>query len=165
MGELAKRVMVAVVALPLLALLSARGAWTSSMLFAAAAALACWEYYRMVFGSIPAVAWLAIACGAAMAIVPAIGANDQGTLLLAIVAATSALVWVDHLFRGPHASAPERIGHITAGLLFCSLSAAPSADTRREPHYSRPWRDPRSDRQLAVYSPVVWLLRVTLFPR
>jgi len=121
MGELVKRVIVAVVALPLLGLLIVHGAWTSAIVFAAAAALACWEYYRMVFGSVPAVAWLAIACGAAMAIVPASGASDRGTLLLAIVAATSMLVWIDHLFRGPHASAPGRIGHITAGLLFCSL--------------------------------------------
>jgi hypothetical protein len=44
--------MVAVVALPILAWIVALGARPSALLMAAAAAIGCWEYYRLTLGSI-----------------------------------------------------------------------------------------------------------------
>jgi phosphatidate cytidylyltransferase len=120
-GELGKRAIVVVVALPLVAVAIGLGARPSAALFGAAAAIACWEYYRLVFGSIPAVAWVGVAFAAVLPIVPAAGVSDVGSAVLAIVATTSMLAWVVHLFWGPRATAPERVGHIVAGLLFCSL--------------------------------------------
>jgi len=121
MGEVAKRLIVAVIALPLLAVIISLGSRASAALFAAAAAIACWEYYRLALGSFSPVAWVGIACAAAMPLVPAMRGIHVGATLFGIVVAASVLIWFGQLFWPPRARAPERVGHMTAGLLFCAF--------------------------------------------
>ena len=124
-GEIGKRIAVAVLMLPLVALIVAWDARAGAVLFSAAAAIGCWEYYRLVFGTMSLAAWLGLVAAAAIPLVPALVAPDQaGAVLFAIVGATSILTWTIHLFGGPRPIAPERAGHITAGLLFCSVGLA-----------------------------------------
>ncbi len=111
--------------LPVVALMVAADARVSALLFSAAAAISCWEYYRLVFGAGPLAAWIGLACAAAIPLVPAVGATGQvGGLLFGMVAVASMLTWSVHLFAGPRSVAPERAGHIMAGLLFCSVGLA-----------------------------------------
>lgn len=111
--------------LPVVALMVAADARVSALLFSAAAAISCWEYYRLVFGAFPFAAWIGLACAAAIPLVPAFGPRDEvGGLLFAVVAVASVSTWSVNLFAGPRSVAPERAGHIMAGLLFCSVGLA-----------------------------------------
>jgi phosphatidate cytidylyltransferase len=113
---------VAVVALPLVAALVALGKGPSALLFAAAAGIACSEYYRLTVGVNSVAAPIGIAAAAALPLAPAfLLAANVAPALFGIVAATSMLTWTIHLFEGPRAVAPERAGHIVAGLLFSSV--------------------------------------------
>jgi len=124
LGELGRRVAVAAIMLPIVAWIVATNAWMSAILFAAGSAIACREYYRLVFGAVPRAAWTGIASAALMPLYPALlGPNQVGPALFGTVAGASMLVWTTHLFAGPRSTAPERIGHVVAGMLFCSVGS------------------------------------------
>ena len=117
--------------LPLVAVIVAADAWVSALLFSAAAAISCWEYYRLVFGAVPFAALTGLAYAAAIPLVPAFAPPDQvGALLFAVVPVASMLTWSICLFAGPRSVAPERAGHIMAGLLFCSVGLAALSSLR-----------------------------------
>ena len=125
LSELGKRSVVAAIMLPIVAGIVATSASTSAILFAAAAAIGCTEYYRLILGVIPRAAWVGIASAAVMPFCPALLAPNQvGPALFGVVAGASMLTWTIHLFAGPRSTAPDRIGHILAGTLFCSVGLA-----------------------------------------
>jgi CDP-diglyceride synthetase len=157
--ELGRRMMVAVIAVPMVAGIVALGRGPSALLFGAAAAVGCSEYYRLALGSISTACWIGIAAALLMPLAPAfLPAGSAAPALFGILAAVSLLTWTTHLFAGPHVTAPERAGHVVAGLLFSSvglvaLSVLPGHGGMLD----------RIDGVLFV-APMVWLARVTFFP-
>jgi phosphatidate cytidylyltransferase len=131
--ELGLRTLVALIAVPLVALVVLLGSGPSALLFGAAAGIGCSEYYRLTLGSITGPAWVGIAAAVVMPLSPALlPAGYVGPVLFGIVAITSMLTWTGHLLVGPRATAPERAGHVMAGLIYSSaglvaLSALRSA--------------------------------------
>lgn len=121
-ADFGKRAAVAVLGLPVVGWLVAIDARASVVLFSTAAAVATWEYYRLVFGVVPPAAWIGLAAAATMPLIPAlVSPGEAGAVLFAIVGATSMLTWVASLFGGTRATAPERAGHVVGGTLFCSF--------------------------------------------
>ena len=125
MSELGRRFLVAVVGVPVVATVIALGARPSAILFGAAAAIGCAEYYRLTTGPISGAAWVGIAAAAAMPLAPVVlPAARVAPALCGIVVGSSMLIWTIHLFAGPRAQAPERVGHLMAGFLFSSVGLA-----------------------------------------
>ena len=118
--EVALRIGSAVVLLPGVIWLIQRSVATSAFLFALAAAIATWEYYRLVFRVLPLVAWLGVLGAAAVPLASAIAPMAPATVLATTAIALSMLAWASHLFVGPRERAPERVGHVLAGFLFTS---------------------------------------------
>lgn len=113
--------MVGLIGLPFVVGIIALGPRSSGLLFGAAAAIGCSEYYRLTLGSIGAAAWIGILGAAMLPLVPALLGGSTGGALFAIAAATSMLTWTVQLFGASRAIAPERAGHILAGLFFSSV--------------------------------------------
>jgi len=119
--DLGSRAAVALVGLPIVAWVIALGPRPSAVLFGAAAAVGCSEYYRLTLGAIRGGAYVGIAAAAAIPLVPAfLSAAVVGPVLFGLVAAASMFTWTVELFGSSRASAPERAGHIVAGLLYSS---------------------------------------------
>ena len=124
-GEVGKRVIVAVLMLPLVASLVMVDARASAALFSAAAAVGCWEYYRLTLGGVSLAAQVGIGYAAVVPLVPAfVASGAAGAVLFSLLAAASISAWLLNLFAGERSSAPERIGHMMAGLLFSSAGLA-----------------------------------------
>ena len=121
MSELGKRIAVAAVGLPLIAVLVAAGPFSTAGLLGACGAIGCWEYERLIFSAVPAAAWVGISSAAVMPLLPELlNGNLAGVVLFALLAVASMSIWVVHLFAGPRWQAPERAGHVLAGALFSS---------------------------------------------
>ena len=117
--ELALRIASGVVGLPLVILLVRAGPVTTGALLAVAAAVATSEYYRIVFGRVPALGWVGVVGATAVPIVGAVAPDlAPATVFAAAVVGTSMLAWTGCLLLGPRATAPEHAGHIVAGFLF-----------------------------------------------
>ncbi len=134
MTELRKRVMVAAIGLPAIGAGLSAGVLPTAVLLAMSAAIGCWEYERLVFGSVPRVAWIGVFVSGCLPLVPALFAVDRaGLVLFGLLAAASMLTWIVHLFDGPRASAPGRIGHILGGILFSSVGLVALSGLRAGP--------------------------------
>ena len=119
--EIAIRTMVGLIGVPLTAGIVVLGPRSSSLLFGAAAAIGCSEYYRLTLRSIGAAAWIGIAGAATLPLAPALLGRSAGGALFAIAAAASMLTWTVQLFGTSRDIAPERAGHVLAGLFFSSV--------------------------------------------
>jgi phosphatidate cytidylyltransferase len=116
--ETLQRIVVAIVALPItFGALWLGGAW-SAALFALAAGQAVHEYYRIVFPEPSRASLLGTLCVIGLPLLPWLAPQAVATAALGLVTATSMLLWVDHVLDGPRPSAPTRIGHAMAGMLF-----------------------------------------------
>jgi phosphatidate cytidylyltransferase len=124
--ELALRVLTVAVGLPPAMWLVLRGGLPLAVLAGAIAAVGTAEYQRIVTGRVAAAA-------VGVAFVLPILAPSTGAALWLLFALT-AFGWVGELLRGEPAGAPERVGHLVAGVLFATagmfalttLRAAPS---------------------------------------
>ena len=124
-GEISKRLIVAVLMLPLVASLVMADARASAALFSAAAAVGCWEYYRLTLRSVSRAAQVGIGYAAMVPLGPAfVPSRAAGAVLFSLLATASISAWIINLFAGAHSGAPERIGHMMAGLLFSSAGLA-----------------------------------------
>jgi phosphatidate cytidylyltransferase len=119
-AELLRRLATALVALPVVLWLLALGGHAFAALAGAAAAIAAFEYYRIV-----AVPMLSAAPGIAWALAlpflpPALGERAPAAAFWMIVALTGAS-WALALLGGDVRGAPKRVAHIIAGALFAAV--------------------------------------------
>ncbi len=129
--ELARRVAVAVLGLPLAFWAIGAGRRSSAALLAVAGAIGCWEYQRLVAGRLSTSGVLAVAAGAVLPAVPLLVPHDMvGSALFVSVGALSIALWTVNLFRGPRDVAPAAIGHAVAGTLFASVGLVAMATLR-----------------------------------
>ena len=117
-SEIGKRVAVAVVLLPLVALLLWRGGLWCGALLALAAAVATREYLRLALPAAGLGGWLAVGVAAALPLLPVVAPGQVGVAACSLVAALSVGLWTLHLAAGPRQEAPVRIGHMLTAVIF-----------------------------------------------
>jgi phosphatidate cytidylyltransferase len=133
-SELVNRITVAGIAVPIVAVIVASGERVSSWLFGAAAGVACWEYLRLTVRRIGPSAWTGIVAATILPLVPARFAEPAvGLGLFIVVASASMLIWVIELFSPERETAPERVGHVLAALLFSSVGMTALSALRAGP--------------------------------
>jgi phosphatidate cytidylyltransferase len=117
-SELGKRIAVAVVLLPLVAVLVWQGGLWSAGLFGVAAGLATREYLRLAVPASGLGGWLTAAAAAAVPLLPTIAPGQALPAAYAVTMGLSVVLWTYHLLRGPRPDAPTRIGHMLAAVVF-----------------------------------------------
>jgi phosphatidate cytidylyltransferase len=119
-ADLAKRAAVAVVGAPVVAWAVWLGGIWSALLFAAAAALAAAEYYRLTLAGRRGLAALGVVASGALPLLPALAPARAAALALATLTATAMSGWSSQVLGADRGDAPTRVGHLLAGVLFAS---------------------------------------------
>lgn len=117
-SELGKRIAVAVVLLPLVAVLVWQGGLWSAGLFGVAAGIATREYLRLAVPASDLGGWLTAASAATVPLLPTIAPGQALPASYAVTMGLSVVLWTYHLLRGPRPDAPARIGHMFAAVVF-----------------------------------------------
>jgi phosphatidate cytidylyltransferase len=128
--ELARRIAVAAVLLPPIAWVLWQGGLWTALLLGTAAAIATWEYYRLTLAAFSFPEWTGVAAAAVLATLPLVVPRSSAQAALALIALFSMSVWISHVLCGPRPTAPARIGHLVAGLLFSGLGLWSLAELR-----------------------------------
>jgi phosphatidate cytidylyltransferase len=131
--ELLRRAAVGAVALPIVgALLWLGGAW-SAVLFAAAAAVAAWEYYRMTALRDAEIRWVGVVAAAVLPALPWAGGERWPEMTLGILGASSIVAWTALLAGGPRGDAPVRAGLLVSGIVYIATGLVALAALRARP--------------------------------
>jgi phosphatidate cytidylyltransferase len=117
-SQLGRRITVAVVLLPLVAVLVSRGGLWSAGLFGAAAGIATREYLRLAVPASGPGGWLTVGVAASVPLLPTLAPGQPAVAACAAAMGLSMVLWTCHLLRGPRAEAPVRIGHMLAAVVF-----------------------------------------------
>ena len=128
--ELVERAAVGAVALPIVGGLLWLGGAYAAALFALAAAIGAYEYYRLTPLRGRDARWLGIVATAVLPALPLIARDTWPSIALAIVAAVSAATWALLLVRGPRREAPACVGHVLAGMAFVASGLVALAELR-----------------------------------
>lgn len=131
--ELAVRVAVAAVALPVVGTVLWLGAGYAAALFALAGAVAAYEYDRLTPLRAARVRWIGILATAALCGLPLLAPDDWPSIVLAIVVVASMATWTVLLVCGPRPEAPSHAGHQLASIAFVAGGLGALAVLRARP--------------------------------
>src|SRR5678815_4579443 len=131
--EIAVRVAVGAVALPIVGVLVWLGGPWSAGLFATGGAIAAYEYYRLTELRATGVRWLGILASTALPTLPWAVPVNWPEAALGVLMTTSVASWTCLLFRGPRGDAPERAGLVVGGVMFASSGLLALAVLRARP--------------------------------
>lgn len=128
------RLVTSLALLPLVLFLLYRGGYWTAGLLAVAAAICASEYYLITQKSLSPMAWLGMACAAAVPVLvtwrPEVGAAAGFWMVGGYFLAT----WIFHLLRGPLTEAPNASAHLVTGLLYASTGLGALAGLRGTPN-------------------------------
>lgn len=131
--NLVLRVVSALVLLPVVLFLIAKGGAWSAALFAVAAAACTSEYYTITLKQLSPAAWVGILVSGAIPLLPLHDSEHVGEIAFWLTAGLFFFVWTYHLLRGPLPEAPLRAAHLITGYLYgCVGLTAVSALRIRE---------------------------------
>jgi len=131
--EIAVRVAVAAVALPIVGMLLWRGELWCAGLFSVAGAIAAYEYYRLTEVRAAHVRWVGIATAAALPALPLAFPAHWPVVALAVVGTCSAITWTVLLIRGPRLDAMTWAGLVIGGVVYISTGLVSLAVLRSRP--------------------------------
>lgn len=116
--ELRRRLATAVVLLPPVGAAIWWGPPAWPLLLAIAGAVAAGEYYRMTLTRLSGEAWVGIAAGFLLPLLPDLMGDRALAAAAWIVAATAVATWLVRLGRGASPGATQVVDHVLGGLLF-----------------------------------------------
>jgi phosphatidate cytidylyltransferase len=119
--NLITRIITALIVLPVVLVLFARGGWFSAIMLAVVAALCAGEYYVIVFKKLSAGAIVGCATAALLPLLPVWGSQKAGEWSFWIITFFFIFAWAYHLIKGPIAQAPTLSAHLMSGLLYGAL--------------------------------------------
>jgi len=131
--ELAVRVAVAVVAIPIVGVLLWLGDGYAAALLASGGAIAAYEYYRLTPLRGASVRWIGIAATAGLCGLPLVAPDNWASIALVILVMASMATWTLLLAYGPRLEAPAHAGHLLAGLAFVAGGLVALAVLRARP--------------------------------
>ncbi len=131
--NLLQRVATAAVLFPPVAWVLLTGGWPAAFLFAAATAMATFEFYRLAVGPVSMHTALPLVVATVLPLLPHGAPGAAPSIALALLVATSIWAWGSHVVRGDIEGGAVRAPMIVQGVVFCALGPYALASLRELP--------------------------------